>query len=205
VVDDPSGPQQLTATAKWTTIWTWKWTLAPIHYRSTVENMTTDTAPAATTPPTVSGPAVRLDVDALAPRIAKSMNALDAATRRTGLEPGLLDLVRARASQLNGCAYCVDLHTRDALEGGDSQRRLFALPVWRETPFFTDRERAALALTEAATRLTDGPVSDEVYDAAAQQFSDEDLASLIWVIAVINAWNRLGATARPWPLTLADG
>ena len=96
------------------------------------------------------------------------------------------------------------MHTRDALEGGDSQRRLFALPVWRETPFFTERERAALALTEAATRLTDGPVSDEVYAAAAAQFSDEDLAGLVWVIAVINAWNRLGATARPWPLTAAD-
>jgi len=128
------------------------------------------------------------------------MNALDAATRRTGLEPGLLELVRARASQLNGCAYCVDMHTGDALTGGENQRRLFALPVWRETPFFTARERAALALTEAATRLTDGPVTDEVYEAAAAQFSDEDLASLIWVIAVINAWNRLGATARAWPL-----
>jgi AhpD family alkylhydroperoxidase len=149
----------------------------------------------------MTGPSVRLDVDALAPRISKSMNALDAATRRTGLEPGLLELVRARASQLNGCAYCVDMHTADALEGGDSARRLFALPVWRETPFFTARERAALALTEAATRLTDGPVSDEVYEAAAAEFSDEDLASLIWVIAVMNAWNRLGATAHAWPLT----
>jgi AhpD family alkylhydroperoxidase len=163
--------------------------------------MTTDTEIAPAKIPSLTGPAVRLDVDALAPRTSKSMNALDAGTRRTALEPGLLELVRARASQLNGCAYCVDMHTRDALEGGDDQRRLFALPVWRETPFFTERERAALALTEAATRLTDGPVSDEVYDAAAAQFSDEDLAGLIWVIAVINAWNRLGATARPWPLS----
>ena len=166
--------------------------------------MTTETDLAPSPNVTTTGPAVRLDVDALAPRISKTMNALDAATRRTDLEPGLLELVRARASQLNGCAYCVDMHTRDALAGGDSQRRLFALPVWRETPFFTERERAALALTEAATRLTDGPVSDEVYDKAAEHFSDEDLAGLIWVIAVINAWNRLGATARPWPLTAAD-
>src|SRR5262245_49082171 len=99
---------------------------------------------------------VRLAVDELAPHIKKAMNALDAAARRVSLEPALLELVRARASQLNGCAYCVDLHTRDALAGGESVRRLLTLAVWRETPFFTSRERAALALTEAATRLTDG-------------------------------------------------
>jgi len=144
---------------------------------------------------------VRLAVDELAPHINKAMNALDAAARKVSLEAPLLELVRARASQLNGCAYCVDMHSRDAIEGGDSQRRLFALPVWRETPFFTARERAALELTEAATRLTDGAVSDEVYARAAAQFTDVELAELIWAIAVINAWNRLGATARPWPLS----
>jgi AhpD family alkylhydroperoxidase len=143
---------------------------------------------------------VRLAVDELAPHINKAMNALDAAARRVSLEAPLLELVRARASQLNGCAYCVDTHSRDAIDGGDSPRRLFALPVWRETPFFTARERAALELTEAATRLTDGRVSDEVYALAAAQFTDVELAELIWAIAVINAWNRLGATARPWPL-----
>jgi AhpD family alkylhydroperoxidase len=156
--------------------------------------MTTQTA-------TTTVPAVRLAVDELAPHINKAMNALDAASRHTTLEAPLLELVRARASQLNGCAYCVDLHSRDAREGGESERRLFALPVWRETPFFTARERAALALTEAATRLTDGPVADDVYDRAAGEFSELELAELIWTIAVINAWNRLGATARPWPLT----
>jgi AhpD family alkylhydroperoxidase len=144
---------------------------------------------------------VRLAVDELAPHINKAMNALDAAARKVSLEAPLLELVRARASQLNGCAYCVDMHSRDAIEGGDSPRRLFALPVWRETPFFTARERAALELTEAATRLTDGAVSDEVYARAAAQFTDVELAELIWAIAVINAWNRLGATARPWPLS----
>jgi AhpD family alkylhydroperoxidase len=144
---------------------------------------------------------VRLAVDELAPHINKAMNALDAAARRISLEPGLLELARLRASQLNGCAYCVDLHSRDARAGGEDERRLYAVPVWRETPFFTERERAALALTEAATKLTDGPVSDEVFGRAAAVFSESELAELIWAIAVINAWNRVGATARPWPLT----
>jgi AhpD family alkylhydroperoxidase len=129
------------------------------------------------------------------------MNALDAASRETTVEGPLLELVRARASQLNGCAYCVDSHSVDARSAGESERRLYALPVWRETPFFTARERAALELTEEATRLTDGRVRDEVFARAAAEFSEKELAELIWTIAVINAWNRLGATARPWPLT----
>jgi AhpD family alkylhydroperoxidase len=145
-------------------------------------------------------PPVRLAVDELAPRINKAMNSLEAASRHTSLEPGLAELVRARASQLNGCAYCVDMHSRDAIKGGDTQQRLFALPVWRETPFFTARERAALELTEAGSKLTEGPVSDEVYAQAAAEFSETELAELIWTIAVINAWNRLGAIARPWAL-----
>ncbi|KAA2267093.1 carboxymuconolactone decarboxylase family protein [Solihabitans fulvus] len=149
-------------------------------------------------------PPVRLAVGELAPHINKAMGTLDAASRKTTLESSLLELVRARASQLNGCAYCVDTHSRDAREAGEHERRLYALPVWRETPFFTARERAALALTEAGTRLSDGPVSDEVFDAAAAQFNEKELAELIWTITVINAWNRLGAIARPWPLAELD-
>jgi AhpD family alkylhydroperoxidase len=145
-------------------------------------------------------PPVRLAVDELVPHINKAMYALDAAARKVSLEAPLLELVRARASQLNGCAYCVDMHSNDARKGGESEQRLCALPVWRETPFFTARERAALELTEAATRLTDGAVSDEVFNRAAAQFGEVELAELIWAIAVINTWNRLGATARPWPL-----
>jgi len=143
---------------------------------------------------------VRLAVDELAPHINKAMNALDAAARKVSLEAPLLELVRARASQLNGCAYCVDTHSRDAIDGGDSPRRLFALPVWRETPFFTARERAALQLTEAMTRLADHPISDALFADVAQHFSEQELADLIWCIAVINTWNRLGAAAHPWPL-----
>jgi AhpD family alkylhydroperoxidase len=159
--------------------------------------MTTESSIQATAPVI---PPVRLAVDELAPGISKAMNSLEAASRHISLEPTLVELVRARASQLNGCAYCVDMHSRDAAAAGDSQQRLFTLPVWRETPFFTARERAALELTEAGTRLTDGPVPDEVVSRAAAEFSETELAEPIWTIAVINAWNRLGAVARPWPL-----
>ena len=145
-------------------------------------------------------PPVRLAVDELVPHANKAMGTLDAAARRTSLEPALLELVRLRASQINGCAYCVDTHSSDARKGGESEQRLYSVAVWAETPFFTARERSALALTEAVTRLSEGPVSDQVYDEAAAQFSQTELAELIWAIAVINTWNRLGATARPWLL-----
>ena len=144
---------------------------------------------------------IRCEVEKLAPHIAKAMYAFDAASRKVSVEAPLLELVRLRASQLNGCAYCVDLHTTDARKGGESERRLAAVAVWRETPFFTARERAGLALAEAATGLTDGPVGDAVVDEAKRHFSDVELAELIWTLTVINAWNRLGAVARPWPLT----
>lgn len=143
---------------------------------------------------------VRLAVDEIAPEKSQAMAALDRASRRTELEKPLQELVRIRASQLNGCAYCVDMHNSDARAGGETEQRLYAIPVWRETPLFTPRERAALALTEAGTRLTDGPVSDEVFAEAAKHFSDVELADLIWLITTINAWNRLGAIARAWPI-----
>jgi AhpD family alkylhydroperoxidase len=144
---------------------------------------------------------VRLAVDALAPQINKAMNALEAASRQTQLEAPLQELVRTRASQINGCAYCVDTHSRDARAGGETERRLYALAVWRETPLFTSRERAALELTEAVTRLSEAAVTDELFQRVAGEFTDVELAELIWVITVINAWNRLGAAAHPWPLT----
>jgi len=146
-------------------------------------------------------PPARLPVEKLVPAASRALTALDEAVRKTHLERGLLELVRLRASQINGCAYCVDVHSRDALAAGETERRVLALPVWRETPFFTAQQRAALELTEAMTRLADHPVSDEIVDRAAAHFSEHELAELIWVITVINAWTRLGATARPWPLT----
>jgi AhpD family alkylhydroperoxidase len=143
---------------------------------------------------------VRLAVDTLAPRASKALDALAAAVARGSIEKPLQQLVLLRASQINGCAYCVDMHSRDAIDGGDTTRRIFAVPAWQETPFFTPRERAALELTEAMTRLADNPISDEVYARVAEHFTEQELADLIWVIAVINVWNRLGATAHPWPL-----
>ena len=145
-------------------------------------------------------PPARIAVEKLVPAASRALNALDEAVRKSRIEAGLLDLVRLRASQINGCAYCVDVHSRDALAAGETERRVFALTVWRETPFFTARQRAALELTEAMTRLADHPVPDDVVDRAAAHFSERELAELIWAITVINAWNRLGATARPWPL-----
>jgi alkylhydroperoxidase family enzyme len=93
------------------------------------------------------------------------------------------------------------MHSRDARKAGVTEKRLYALPVWRETPMFSDREKAALELTEAITRLADSHVSDELWDRVAEQFTENELAELLWTITVVNAWNRLGAAARPWPLT----
>jgi AhpD family alkylhydroperoxidase len=152
-----------------------------------------------TTGTTTRASGVRLAVDKLAPHISEAMDALDTASRQTQLEASLLELVRARASQINGCAYCVLAHSRDARKAGETERRLYALPVWRETLLFTDRERAALELTEAVTRLADREITDEQFDRVAAHFTETELAELLWTIAVINAWNRLGATARTWP------
>ncbi len=149
---------------------------------------------------TTNTSSVRLAVDKLAPHMSEAMEALDTASRQTQLEAPLLELVRTRASQINGCAYCVNMHSRDARKAGETERRLYALPVWRETPMFTAREKAALELTEAVTRLADSQVTDELFDRVAAQFTETELAELLWTITVINAWNRLGATARPWPL-----
>ncbi|MBR7825450.1 carboxymuconolactone decarboxylase family protein [Actinospica sp. MGRD01-02] len=148
----------------------------------------------------VAAPAVRIAADKLAPAAMRAMSALDKATASSGLEAGLKELVRARASQINGCAYCVETHTNDALAGGEGRRRLFLLPVWQETGLFTARERAALALTEAVTRLSDGPVADGVWAAAAAEFDDTELADLVWLITTINAWNRVNVAAHVWPV-----
>jgi AhpD family alkylhydroperoxidase len=151
------------------------------------------------TPPS-SGPhsTPRLDFDALAPGFSKAMNRLEYESRQGGLEASLRDLVKLHASTINGCAYCVDMHAKDARAAGETQQRLDALAVWRETDWFTPREQAALALTEAVTVLTDGHVPADVFEAAAAQFSPEDLAQLVAVLTTINAWNRIGVSTRCW-------
>jgi AhpD family alkylhydroperoxidase len=154
---------------------------------------------------TTSSPAevpVRLDFDTHAAGFAKAMAHLDrAATREldnAGIEPRLRELVRIRASQLNGCAYCIDMHTKDARAVGETEQRIYALPAWRETGFFSDRERAALGLTEDVTLLASTHVPDAAYAAAAEHFSDTEMGALISLIITINAWNTIGVTTRAW-------
>jgi AhpD family alkylhydroperoxidase len=119
----------------------------------------------------------------------------------SGLELSLLELVKTRASQMNGCAYCIDMHTRDARAAGETEQRLFALSAWRETPFFTPRERAALAWTEALTNIQQGHAPDEVYEQARLEFDEPQLVRLTLAITQINAWNRIAIAFRAEPGT----
>jgi AhpD family alkylhydroperoxidase len=145
---------------------------------------------------------VRLDFDAHAAGFARAMAHLDqAATREldaAGIDALLRELVRIRASQLNGCAYCIDMHTKDARAAGEAEQRLYALPAWRETPFFTERERAALAFAEEVTLMAGGHVPAAAYDNAAAQFTPREIAALLSLIVTINAWNAIGVTTRAW-------
>ena len=118
-----------------------------------------------------------------------------------GLEPSLVELVKTRASQLNGCAYCLDMHTKDARAAGETEQRLYALSAWRETPFFTPRERAALAWTEALTNIQQGHASDESYAEARSQFDERELVKLTLAITQINTWNRIALAFRIEPGT----
>lgn len=113
-------------------------------------------------------------------------------------DPKLRELVRIRASQLNGCAYCIDMHTKDARAIGETEQRIYALPAWRETPFFTARERAALAFTEAVTLLADTHVPGQAYVEVAAEFSQNEIAALVTLIVTINAWNAIAVSTRAW-------
>ncbi|MER6143590.1 carboxymuconolactone decarboxylase family protein [Streptomyces sparsogenes] len=141
----------------------------------------------------------RLPLAKLAPEFYKAMIGVDAAARK-GLDPILVDLIKIRASQINHCAFCIHMHTTDARKAGETEERINLLSAWEEAAgFFTEKERAALALTEAVTVLTDGFVPDEVYERAAPHFEEAELAQVIAVIATINAWNRIGVTTRMAP------
>jgi AhpD family alkylhydroperoxidase len=138
----------------------------------------------------------RLDFYKASPEALKALIALEVAIGKLNLDPLLVDLVKLRASQINGCAYCVDLHASDARKKGETERRLYALPVWRETPLFTARERAALAWTEAVTSIAGVHPSDEDYDALRSTFSQSEMVNLTLAIGVINTWNRLAISFR---------
>ncbi len=129
----------------------------------------------------------------------RAMLNLDHYIRSSGLEHSLLELVKIRASQINGCAYCLDMHTKDARAEGESEQRIYTLSAWRETPFFTDRERAALAWTEALTMIAENDVPDELYESVRKQFSEKELVDLALAIVAINGWNRLAISFRTVP------
>jgi AhpD family alkylhydroperoxidase len=138
----------------------------------------------------------RLDYYKVSPDATKALLALEVATGKLGLEPALLELVRLRASQINGCAFCVDLHANDMRKKGETERRIQTVPVWRESPFFTPRERAALAWTESVTQIATHRASDADYEALAAEFSEVERVNLTLAIGVINTWNRLSIAFR---------
>ncbi|MEU9786438.1 carboxymuconolactone decarboxylase family protein [Streptomyces phaeochromogenes] len=145
----------------------------------------------------------RVALKKITPDASGAMGALHGtavlAAQDAKVEPEILELIRIRASQINGCAFCIDMHTKDARAQGESEQRVYALNAWRETPFFSERERAALALTEAVTLVHDGHVPDEVYAEAAEVFDEAQIAALIWAATVINAYNRIAIATRMVP------
>jgi len=141
----------------------------------------------------------RIDVMHVTPGIIQAMLGLERQVRQAGFDSKLLDLVRMRASQINGCAYCLDMHSKDARANGETEQRLYGLDAWRETPYYSSRERAALEWTEALTLVSDTHVPDEVFDRVREQFSENELAHLSLAIVAINGWNRLNVAARTVP------
>ncbi|HUL66157.1 MAG TPA: carboxymuconolactone decarboxylase family protein [Burkholderiaceae bacterium] len=153
----------------------------------------------------------RLDFFRVVPGAAQAMLALQAHVNGAGLERSLLELVKMRASQINGCASCLDMHSKDARAAGETEQRLYLLDAWREAPFYSERERAALAWTEAVTRVTEGHVSDDVYASARAHFAEQELVNLTLAVIAINGWNRLNiafrseaGSYRPWMFKLPE-
>jgi AhpD family alkylhydroperoxidase len=146
---------------------------------------------------------VRLDFEGHAPDAYEALAHLDHAVTkeldRVDFDPRLRELVRVRASQLNGCAYCIDMHTKDARAAGETEQRLYALTAWHDTPFFTERERAALAFTEAVTLMNVDHVPDAAYEAVAGHYDEDEVAALVSLIVLINAWNAIGVSLHAWP------
>jgi AhpD family alkylhydroperoxidase len=152
--------------------------------------------------------AVRLDFEDEAPAFMRAMNRLDGAATeeldRVEFDPRLRELLRIRASQINGCAYCIDAHTRDARAIGETERRIYALPAWRETPYFTARERAALAFTESVTLVAEDHVPTAAYEAVAAEFSAAEIGALVSLIVAVNAWNAIAVSTRAWAPSQED-
>jgi len=141
----------------------------------------------------------RIDFYKVSPEAIKAMMGLEGFINKCGLDKALLDLIKLRVSQINGCVFCVDMHCADALKGGESQRRLNAVAVWHEAPFFTERERAALAWAEAVTLISETHVPDEVYQEMLKHFGEKELVDLTVAIVTINGWNRMAVSFRKLP------
>lgn len=138
----------------------------------------------------------RLAYYKIAPEAMKAMQSMESYTKHCGLEPLLLELVKLRASQINGCAFCIDMHAKDARTKGETEQRIYGLSAWKECSFYSQRERAALALTEAATLISQNHVPDDIYAEATTHFSNEEIVNLMMAIVTINAWNRFAITFR---------
>ncbi len=138
----------------------------------------------------------RMDYQSASPRAVQAMLGLERHLRGCGLEPGLLDLVKLRVSQMNGCAYCIDMHWKDLRAAGEGEQRLYGLDARREAPYYSARERAALAWAEGLTRVTDGHVPDALFEEARREFKETELADLALAVVTINAWNRLAIAFR---------
>jgi AhpD family alkylhydroperoxidase len=138
----------------------------------------------------------RIDYRAVAPAALRAIYGVEQYVRQSSLEHSLVHLIKLRASYMNGCAYCIDMHTKDARKAGESEQRLYAVPVWRETPFYTPRERAALAWTEAVTEIGRAGVPDELFEEASGLFTEQELVDLTMAVIAINAWNRLAVGFR---------
>jgi len=141
----------------------------------------------------------RLNYSKIAPEALSAMMELEKYVSGSGLERTLYELVKTRASQINGCAYCLDMHTKDARNAGETEQRLYALSAWQETPFFTDRERAALAWTEVLTLISENDVPDSLYEATRKHFDEKEMIALTMAIVAINGWNRLAIGFRTVP------
>lgn len=141
----------------------------------------------------------RINYVQVAPDAYKAMRGLEEYVASSGLEKPLYELVKTRASQINGCAFCLDMHTKDARKAGETEQRLYALSAWRETPFYTERERAALEWTEALTLISDTDVPDALYENVRKQFSESEIVALSMAIIAINGWNRLAISFRTVP------
>ena len=147
----------------------------------------------------------RLDYTEQGHDALRAMYSLEGYLRHSSIEPMLLHLLKFRVSQINGCAYCLDMHSKDLRAGGETEQRLYCLDAWRETPFYTDRERAALEWAEALTLITEGHVRDEVFERVKSQFSEKEMIDLTMAVVTINSWNRISIAFRTTPGTYQPG